>query len=78
MCRGAYGRLVVKDEDDAGDVVDVTIPLQCLVKDSKLILQDASKVRNYLSGGNWTITLSRLDSFKCLINRISPFVYYFT
>ena len=27
------------------EVVDVTIALQCLVKDSKLILQESSKVR---------------------------------
>lgn len=26
-------------------VIDVTVPLQCLVKDSKLLLTEASKVR---------------------------------
>lgn len=26
-------------------MIDVTVPLQCLVKDSKLILTEASKVR---------------------------------
>ena len=50
-----YGKLVVSEEsasnggcgslDDLMDgVIDVTIPLQCQVKDSKLILTDASKV----------------------------------
>ncbi|XP_033641922.1 dnaJ homolog subfamily C member 11-like [Asterias rubens] len=49
-----YGKLVVSEEsasnggcgslDDLMDgVIDVTIPLQCQVKDSKLILTDASK-----------------------------------
>lgn len=31
--------------DPSEDVIDVTIPLQCLVKDSKLVLHDSSKVR---------------------------------
>jgi len=43
-----YGRIVHASSGDqsesAGDeVIDVTIPLQCLVKDSKLILQEGSK-----------------------------------
>lgn len=45
--RASYGQLVVEGKDDLAlspEVVDVTIPLQCLVKDSKLILQEASKV----------------------------------
>jgi DnaJ family protein C protein 11 len=36
------------DPEDLDEVIDVTIPLQCLVKDSKLILHEASKVyRNF-------------------------------
>ncbi|KAK8723209.1 hypothetical protein OTU49_011910 [Cherax quadricarinatus] len=41
-----YGQLVVEgstEECGSPEVVDVTIALQCLVKDSKLILQDSSK-----------------------------------
>lgn len=46
-----YGQLVSEDADaleeeenkDAETMMDATIPLQCLVKDSKLILQDSSK-----------------------------------
>lgn len=41
-----YGQLVVEGEQEecgSPEVVDVTIALQCLVKDSKLILQDSSK-----------------------------------
>lgn len=41
---------MVEGKDDLGptpEVVDVTIPLQCLVKDSKLILQESSKVSNF-------------------------------
>ncbi|KAK7082714.1 DnaJ (Hsp40), subfamily C, member 11 [Halocaridina rubra] len=43
-----YGQLVLDGEtqEDCGispEVVDVTVPLQCLVKDSKLILQESSK-----------------------------------
>lgn len=47
-CRGWYGQLVAEGKDEEAlspEVVDVTIQLQCLVKDSKLILQDSSKVR---------------------------------
>lgn len=44
ILRAIYGRLVVEEgTNEPDDVVDVTIPLQCLVKDSKLILQEASK-----------------------------------
>lgn len=44
--RASYGQLVAEGKDEVAppEVVDVTIPLQCLVKDSKLILQEASKV----------------------------------
>lgn len=46
ILQASYGQLVVEGKDDLAlspEVVDVTIPLQCLVKDSKLILQEASK-----------------------------------
>ena len=47
-----YGKLVSvqAETDEAGDrqddssVIDVTVPLQCQVKDSKLLLTDVSKV----------------------------------
>lgn len=46
-----YGKIVDNHNSDAsrsdiGSVIDVKIPLQCLVKDSKLIIQDSGKV-NY-------------------------------
>jgi len=34
------------EEPHFDECIDVTIPLQCFVKDSKLILHDASKVNN--------------------------------
>lgn len=46
VLQASYGQLVVEGKDDLApspEVVDVTIPLQCLVKDSKLILQESSK-----------------------------------
>lgn len=43
-----YGRFVSSDpvagSSSNDEIIDVTIPLQCLVKDSKLILHDNSKV----------------------------------
>ena len=39
---GCWMDLTQRDLSDA--ITDVTIPLQCLVKDSKLILHDSSKV----------------------------------
>lgn len=33
----------IKDDNGDAEYIDVTIPLQCLVKDSKLILHDQSK-----------------------------------
>ncbi|KAJ9599175.1 hypothetical protein L9F63_010352 [Diploptera punctata] len=50
IVKALYGRLINQAEsrtdeesDSADEVIDVTIPLQCLVKDSKLVLQEASK-----------------------------------
>ncbi|CAK9817954.1 DnaJ homolog subfamily C member 11 [Anthophora plagiata] len=52
ITKALYGRFVYPHEDSYNseqqsirrdEVIDVTIPLQCLVKDSKLILYDASK-----------------------------------
>lgn len=52
ISKALYGRFVYPQQDQYNsdqrpihrdEVIDVTIPLQCLVKDSKLILYDASK-----------------------------------
>lgn len=42
-----YGKFVMdtSQKQERAKVIDVTVPLQCLVKDSKLILTEASKVR---------------------------------
>lgn len=41
-----YGKFVsdTSQKQEKAKVIDVTVPLQCLVKDSKLILTEASKV----------------------------------
>lgn len=44
------------DVEENGPMVDVKIPLQCLVKDSQLILPDASKVKE-----NKLIKLNKFD-----------------
>lgn len=45
ITRAIYGRWLDLSQRDLTDAItDVTIPLQCLVKDSKLILHDSSKV----------------------------------
>lgn len=53
ITKALYGRFVYPQQDRSAteesgpgrdEVIDVTIPLQCLVKDSKLILHKASKV----------------------------------
>lgn len=43
-----YGKFVNDNsrKNEKVKVIDVTVPLQCLVKDSKLILTEASKVCN--------------------------------
>lgn len=47
-----YGKFVTDNsrKHERAKVIDVTVPLQCLVKDSKLILTEASKVRLSNSG----------------------------
>lgn len=42
-----YGKFVTDNSrrHERAKVIDVTVPLQCLVKDSKLILTEATKVR---------------------------------
>ena len=49
IVQAKYGRLISSSESvtsdswDQSEVIDVTVPLQCLVKDSKLILYEPSK-----------------------------------
>lgn len=44
ISKAVYGRWLDLSQRDLSDAItDVTIPLQCLVKDSKLILHEASK-----------------------------------
>lgn len=45
-----YGKFVsdTSQKQEKAKVIDVTVPLQCLVKDSKLILTEASKVCSYV------------------------------
>ncbi|KAL7648908.1 UNVERIFIED_CONTAM: hypothetical protein RMT77_000842 [Armadillidium vulgare] len=49
ILQAIYGRLVgenseeLDEKDPSNDIIEVTIPLQCLVKDSKLLLQESSK-----------------------------------
>lgn len=47
-----YGKFVndKSRKSEKVKVIDVTVPLQCLVKDSKLILTEASKVRGLPAG----------------------------
>lgn len=42
-----YGKFVTDNsrKHERAKVIDVTVPLQCLVKDSKLILTEATKVK---------------------------------
>lgn len=42
-----YGKFVTDNsrKHDRARVIDVTVPLQCLVKDSKLVLTETSKVK---------------------------------
>ena len=54
ITKSIYGRWLDLSQRDLGDAItEVTIPLQCLVKDSKLILHEASKV--YYPA--WVVTL---------------------
>ena len=52
IVKALYGHFISEvevsgEESTAVDeVIDVMIPLQCLVKDSKLVLQEASKVHS--------------------------------
>lgn len=46
IIRAFYGRSELVDEanEENAEILDVKIPLQCLVKDSRLILHESSKV----------------------------------
>lgn len=46
IIKAIYGK-ILKDSGDtetSNDVIDVTVPVQCLVKDSKLVIHENSKV----------------------------------
>lgn len=47
-----YGKFVTDNsrKHERAKVIDVTVPLQCLVKDSKLILTEATKVSPSVQG----------------------------
>lgn len=55
VVRALYGPIATlsvpaeREKTDIDEIIDVTIPLQCLVKDSKVVLHDASKVCNIAS-----------------------------
>lgn len=58
-----YGKFVNDNsrKNEKVKVIDVTVPLQCLVKDSKLILTEASKVCRWCQ--------STAETLKCAIQR---------
>lgn len=53
-----YGKFVTDNsrKHERAKVIDVTVPLQCLVKDSKLILTEATKVRSAVNASNASTT----------------------
>ena len=50
-------------------MIDVTVPLQCLVKDSKLILTEASKVG---PRGRWEGHLGKRDPLRGHVTAVEP------
>ena len=64
ITKSIYGRwLDLKNRDLEDAITDVTIPLQCLVRDSKLILHEASKVvfkKNLLLGQTLHLLFSNI------------------
>lgn len=65
-----YGKFVTDNsrKNERAKVIDVTVPLQCLVKDSKLILTEAIKVRTLIQRCQ---TLSRTCTIKHIIQVFS-------
>lgn len=65
-----YGTFVsdTSQKQEKAKVIDVTVPLQCLVKDSKLILTEASKVRQtkrkFLSASDVHLNAFLLNCFS--------------
>lgn len=45
IIKAIYGKIIKEsgDSEVSNDVIDVTVPIQCLVKDSKLIIHESSK-----------------------------------
>lgn len=76
-----YGKFVndKSKKSEKVKVIDVTVPLQCLVKDSKLILTEASKVRllpagfrHYRpvgGGGGWPLGMAISSRWNPLVAR---------
>lgn len=62
-----YGKFVTDNsrKHERAKVIDITVPLQCLVKDSKLILTEASKVRTVVQCRN--LKQSRLSNYCVLV-----------
>uniref|UniRef100_A0A6A7FM57 DnaJ-like protein subfamily C member 11 n=2 Tax=Hirondellea gigas TaxID=1518452 RepID=A0A6A7FM57_9CRUS len=77
ILKAMYGRLVSSEADQeeaTDDVLNVTIQLQCLVKDSKLILQESSKCQlpglyDTCPGEEKTLYVSYL--FHALVHKVT-------
>lgn len=70
-----YGKFVTDNsrKHERAKVIDVTVPLQCLVKDSKLILTEATKVR-LPNSVNVSKTAFKVDFYAVMI--LYPFMKY--
>lgn len=52
IVRAWFGKLLSSSRDDINKIIDVTIPLQCQVKDSHLIIPEGDKVRVIIQNKN--------------------------
>jgi DnaJ family protein C protein 11 len=65
------------DPEYVDEVIDVTIPLQCLVKDSKLVLHESSKVCRSFETLHLTLQKTWLVENKVLVVLGLVFLLYF-